>query len=121
MLIADRPDNRKDSDGSLQLSLIITSRPRDLMARRGAAALAAAAREEEESSPTQRLVDAALRGDTAAVEACLEAAANLVDADVPAVSRVGVACLRVRSAEVVLRVEAAGENRDSNGGAGAED
>ncbi|XP_062223334.1 uncharacterized protein LOC133922150 [Phragmites australis] len=77
------------------------------MVRRGAAAMAAAAREEEESSPAQRLVEAALRGDAAAVEACLEAAA--AEADVPAVSRVGVARLRVRCADVALREEAAGE------------
>ncbi|TKW39027.1 hypothetical protein SEVIR_1G152100v4 [Setaria viridis] len=80
-----------------------------VMVRRGAAAVAAAAREEEESSPAQRLVEAALRGDSAAVEACLQAAADPVDADVPAASRVGVARLRVRSANVALREEAAGE------------
>ncbi|GJN20988.1 hypothetical protein PR202_gb08433 [Eleusine coracana subsp. coracana] len=73
------------------------------MVRRGAAATAAAAREEEESSPAQRLVEAALSGDAAAVEACLLAA------DVPAASRVGVARLRVRCADVALREEAAGE------------
>ncbi|CAO2038448.1 unnamed protein product [Urochloa humidicola] len=72
------------------------------MVRRGAAAVAAAAREEE-SSPAQRLVEAALRGDAESVEACLLAAADQVDADVPAASRVGVARLRVRSAgEVVV-------------------
>ncbi|CAL5058400.1 unnamed protein product [Urochloa decumbens] len=79
------------------------------MVRRGAAAVAAAAREEEESSPAQRLVEAALRGDAATVEACLRAAVDPVDADVPAASRVGVARLRVRSAGVALREEAAGE------------
>jgi hypothetical protein len=73
------------------------------MVRRGAAAVAAAAREEEES-PAQRLIEAALRGDAGAVEACLQA-----DADVPAASRVGVARLRVRSADVALREEAPGE------------
>lgn len=81
------------------------------MVRRGAAATAAAAREEAESSPAQRLVDAALNGDVAAVEACLLAAAACddADADVPAVSRVGVARLRVRCADVALREEAGGE------------
>ncbi|KAL6646708.1 hypothetical protein ACP70R_015402 [Stipagrostis hirtigluma subsp. patula] len=81
------------------------------MARRGAAAMAAAAREEEESSPAQRLVEAALRGDAAAVEACLAAGPGPQEAgaDVPAASRVGVARLRVRCAEVALREEAPGE------------
>ncbi|TVU30159.1 hypothetical protein EJB05_21768, partial [Eragrostis curvula] len=78
------------------------------MVRRGAAATAAAAREEEESSPAQRLVEASLSGDAATVEAFLLAAAGQ-DADVPAASRVGVARLRVRCADVALREEAAGE------------
>lgn len=85
------------------------------MSRRRAAAVAAAAREEEEASPAQRLVEAALRGDVATMEACLAAAAAAAAADddtddgVPAASRVGVARLRVRCAEVALREEAAGE------------
>lgn len=69
--------------------------------------MAAAAREEEEASPAQRLVEAALRGDVAAVEACLADAD--ADADLPAASCVGVARLRVRCAEVALREAAAGE------------
>jgi hypothetical protein len=77
------------------------------MVRRGAAATAAAAREEEESSPAQRLIEAALIGDAAAVEACLVAAAG--QGVVPAASLVGVARLRVRCADVALREEAAGE------------
>jgi hypothetical protein len=77
-----------------------------VMVRRGAAATAAAAREEEESSPAQRLIEAALIGDAATVEACLLAADQ---GDVPAASRVGVARLRVRCADVALREEAAGE------------
>ncbi|BAF08692.1 uncharacterized protein [Oryza sativa Japonica Group] len=85
------------------------------MSRRRAAAVAAAAREEEEASPAQRLVEAALRGDVVTMEACLAAAAAAAAADddtddgVPAASRVGVARLRVRCAEVALREEAAGE------------
>uniref|UniRef100_A0A0D9VFP4 Uncharacterized protein n=1 Tax=Leersia perrieri TaxID=77586 RepID=A0A0D9VFP4_9ORYZ len=83
------------------------------MVRRGAAAMAAAAREEESASPAQRLVDAALRGDVAAVEACLQTAADddddAVDDGVPVASRVGVALLRVRCCEVVPREEVAGQ------------